>query len=155
MGAIKGHSNKIRIGLDTVGNTSIWAGPDPLINTLTFDTSVDMEKIYVVGDRDAVDIVEGVQEVTGSLERNLYSDNASNEIVDGGNSTHYDLLEATGLYGDNLSQVKILFNTTSRTAGSPNRVIHGAKLHSYSTNHAATDIVTESAEYDGLNISTS
>ena len=154
-GAIKGHSNRIRIGLSTATNSSIWAGRDPLINTLSFDTSVDTEKIYVIGSRDAVDITEGVQEISGSIERNLYSKNSTyNEVIYESNTTYHDFLSATGMYGANLSACKILLNTTSREANSTyNRVIYGTKFHSYSTTHGATDLVTESMDYDSTNVS--
>ena len=156
-GAIKGHSNRIRIGLSAATNSSIWAGRDPLINTLSFDTSVDTEKIYVIGSRDAVDITEGVQEISGSIERNLYSKNATyNEVIYENDTAYHDFLSATGMYGDNLSACKILLNTTSRESSDNfNRVIYGTKFHSYSTDHGATDLITESMEYDSTNVSTS
>ena len=82
-GAVKGWKNRIRIGLESAPNESIWHdGRDPLLNSLTMDTSVDIDKIFVIGSRDAVSMIEGIQEVTGSLERNLYSKNATyNEFI--------------------------------------------------------------------------
>jgi len=41
-GAVKGWKNRVRIGLESAPNESIWHdGRDPLLNSLTMDTSVD------------------------------------------------------------------------------------------------------------------
>ncbi|HDI73086.1 MAG TPA: hypothetical protein ENF58_03025 [Candidatus Altiarchaeales archaeon] len=156
-GAVKGWKNRVRIGLESAPNESIWHdGRDPLLNSLTMDTSVDIDKVFVVGSRDAVSMIEGVQEVTGTLERNLYSKNATyNEFIYAGNNSHLDLLAATGMYGESLQSCKILMNTTSSSDSADyNRVIYGVKFHSYRTSTAAGDLVTESVDYDATNIST-
>ena len=156
-GAVKGWKNRIRIGLESCSNESIWHdGRDPLLNSFTMDTSVDIDKVFVIGTRDAVSMIEGVQEVTGSLERNLYSKNATyNEFIYAGNNSYLDLLTATGMYGESLQSCKILMNTTSNSASANyNRVIYGVKFHSYRTSTGAGDIVTESVDYDATNIST-
>jgi len=150
-GAVKGWNNRIRIGVSSALNESIWkAGRDPLLNSFSVETGVDIEKISVIGSRQPVSIVEGVTEVSGSIERNLYSKNATyNEFIYVNDSTHYDLLKATGLGGTEGLECKILWNPVSDDVDDGyKRVITNVKFHNYRIAHAARDVVTESVDYD-------
>ena len=150
-GAVKGWNNRIRIGVSSALNESIWkAGRDPLLNSFSVETGVDIEKISVIGSRQPVSIVEGVTEVSGSIERNLYSKNATyNEFIYVNDSTHYDLLIATGLGGTEGLECKILWNPVSDDVDDEyERVITNVKFHNYRIAHAARDIVAESVDYD-------
>ena len=150
-GAVKGWKNRIRIGVSSAVNESIWkAGRDPLLNSFSVETGVDIEKISVIGSRQPVSIVEGVTEVSGSIERNLYSKNATyNEFIYVNDTTHYDLLKATGLGGTEGLECKILWNPVSDDVDDGyKRVITSVKFHNYRIAHAARDIVTESVDYD-------
>jgi len=150
-GAVKGWKNRIRIGVSSAVNESIWkAGRDPLLNSFSVETGVDIEKISVIGSRQPVSIVEGVTEVSGSIERNLYSKNATyNEFIYVNDTTHYDLLKATGLGGTEGLECKILWNPVSDDVDDGyERVITNVKFHNYRIAHAARDIVAESVDYD-------
>jgi len=150
-GAVKGWKNRIRIGVSSAVNESIWkAGRDPLLNSFSVETGVDIEKISVIGSRQPVSIVEGVTEVSGSIERNLYSKNATyNEFIYVNDTTHYDLLKATGLGGTEGLECKILWNPVSDDVDDGyERVITNAKFHNYRIAHAARDIIAESVDYD-------
>jgi len=151
-GAVKGWNNRIRIGVSSALNESIWkAGRDPLLNSFTTETGVDIDKISVIGSRLPVSIVEGVKDVTGSLERNLYSKNTTyNEFIYVNDSTHYDLLKATGLGGTEGLECKILWNPISNSPDDPyNHIITNVKFHNYRVAHSARDIVVESVDFDG------
>ena len=151
-GAVKGWNNRIRIGVSSAMNESIWkGGRDPLLNSFSVETGVDIEKISVIGSRQPVSIVEGVTEVSGSLERNLYSKNATyNEFIYVNDTTHYDLLKATGLGGEEGLECKILWNPLSNDPDDGyKRVITNVKFHNYRIAHSARDIVAESVDYDG------
>ena len=150
-GAVKGWKNRIRIGVSSAMNESIWkAGRDPLLISLSVETGVDIEKISVIGSRQPVSIVEGVTEVSGSIARNLYSKNATyNEFIYVNDSTHYDLLKATGLGGTEGLECKILWNPVSDDIDDGyERVITSVKFHNYRIAHAARDVVAESVDYD-------
>jgi len=150
-GAVKGWNNRIRIGVSSALNESIWkAGRDPLLNSFSVETGVDIEKISVIGSRQPVSIVEGVTEVSGSIERNLYSKNATyNEFIYVNDTTHYDLLKATGLGGEAGLECKILWNPLSNDPDDGyKRVITNVKFHDYRIAHAARDVVVESVDYD-------
>jgi len=150
-GAVKGWKNRIRIGVSSAMNESIWkGGRDPLLNSFSVETGVDIEKISVIGSRQPVSIVEGVTEVSGSLERNLYSKNATyNEFIYVNDTTHYDLLKATGLGGEEGLECKILWNPLSNDPDDGyKRVITNVKFHNYRIAHSARDIVAESVDYD-------
>ena len=151
-GAVKGWNNRIRIGVSSAMNESIWkGGRDPLLNSFSVETGVDIEKISVIGSRQPVSIVEGVTEVSGSLERNLYSKNATyNEFIYVNDTTHYDLLKATGLGGEEGLECKVLWNPLSNDPDDGyKRVITNVKFHNYRIAHSARDIVAESVDYDG------
>jgi len=151
-GAVKGWKNRIRIGVSSALNESIWkAGRDPLLNSFTTETSVDIDKISVIGSRLPVSIVEGVKDVTGSLERNLYSRNTTyNEFIYVNDTTHYDLLKATGLGGTEGLECKILWNPVSNDPDDPYKhIIANVKFHNYRVAHSARDVVAESVDYDG------
>lgn len=151
-GAVKGWANRIRIGVSSALNESIWkAGRDPLLNSFSVETSVDIDKISVIGSRVPVSIVEGVKEVTGSLERSLYSKNTTyNEFIYVNDSTHYDLLRATGLSGEKGLECKILWNPISNNPDdSYKHIIASVKFHNYRVTHSARDIVAETVDYDG------
>jgi len=150
-GAVKGWKNRIRIGVSSAVNESIWkAGRDPLLNSFSVETGVDIDKISVLGSRQPVSIVEGVKDVTGSLERNLYSKNATyNEFIYVNDTTHYDLLKATGLQGEAGLECKILWNAISNKHGDGyERVIKNVKFHNYRVAHSARDIIVESVDFD-------
>lgn len=150
-GAVKGWNNRIRIGVSSAANESIWkAGRDPLLNSFSLETSTDIEKIWVVGSREPVSIIEGVTDITGSLERNLYSKNATyNEFIYVNDSTHYDLLKATGLSGEESLSCKILYNSLSNDPNKKyNRILDNVKFHDYRITHSARDIVVESVDFD-------
>jgi len=150
-GAVKGWKNRIRIGVSSAMNESIWkAGRDPLLNLFSVETGVDTDKISVLGSRQPVSIVEGVKDVTGSLERNLYSKNATyNEFIYVNDTTHYDLLKATGLQGEKSLGCKILWNPISDDSDDGyKRIITDVKFHNYRIAHSARDTIVESVDYD-------
>ncbi len=151
-GAVKGWKNVVRIGVSSAQNESIWkAGRDPLLNSLSVETSTDIEKIWVIGSRQPVSIVEGVTDITGSLERNLYSKNATyNEFIYVNDTTHYDLLKVTGLQGEGTLGCKILYNPLSNNISDGyTRILTDVRFHNYRITHSARDIVAESVDFDG------
>ena len=143
--ANEGHEGYCRVKLEA---TAAWTNcTDPLFTSVPFDTDVAMEKIFVIGNRNAVDTVEGVLEITGSVERPYFQAAVDNDFIDGSHS----LADVCGLYGGNVSKCSIAI------APNPNftYVLHSVKFHSYSLGVAAQEITTERADFSCDNISTS
>lgn len=142
--ATEGHEGFVRVKLE---DTAAWTNcTDPLFTSAPFDTDVAMEKIYAIGNRNAVDTVEGVIDITGSVERPYFEAAVNNNFVDGSHS----LADVCGLYGGNVSKCTI--------AVSPNKnftyILHEVKFSSYSLGIAAQEITTERADFTCNNIST-
>ena len=157
--ATEGWHGYVRIKLDNEStnwsNNGSGYAIDPRVSSAPFDTAVGMEKVYVIGNRNAVDTVEGVIDITGSIERNLYKNLSNNQIVwngsDGGaNQTHYSLVDVTGLYGTNVSKCMMLVKPNENTTF----VLHGVKFHDYSLSFAQGELTKESASFTVENVST-
>jgi hypothetical protein len=143
--ATEGHEGYVRVKLEATGNYS--ACTDPYFTSVPFDTDVAMEKIYTIGTRNAVDTVEGVIEITGSIERPYFEAVATNDFIDG---TH-SLADVCGLYGGNVSKCTIAVSPNSNFT----YFLHEVKFSSYSLGLAAQEITTERCDYTSNNISTS
>ena len=156
--ATEGHEGSVRIKLENTSNnwsnTSGGYPPDPYLTSSPMDTDVSMEKIYVIGNRNAIDTVEGVIDITGSIERPLLEARTNNEIIwnaTGDNASYYTLAEVCGLYGTNVSKCTMLIKPNDNQT----YVYHNVKFHSYSLGLAQGEITTESADFTADNISTS
>ena len=156
--ASEGWEGYVRIKLEN--NSNNWSNAscgharDPRLTSAPFDTDVAMEKIYVIGSRSAVDTVEGVIDITGSIERPFFLNESINEIVwvaSGANDTGYRLADVSGLYGTNVSKCAILVKPNSNQT----YVLHNVKFHSYGFGMAIGEIATERADFTADNISTS
>jgi len=155
MGALRGWQGKVRIVTATQGNASGFEdAPDPRLTSAPFETSVDSEKVYVIGTRDAVDILMSTQEVSGSVERPFFSDNASNQIVHAGNGSAFTLAEVAGIEGGEPIECWMAIQPHSNTSFV--FVLKGVKFRGWSFNVAAGDVTTERADFDAtsINIST-
>lgn len=158
--ASEGWEGYVRIKLENnsnnwSGNASAGYAKDPRLTTAPFDTDVAMEKIYVIGSRTAVDTVEGVIDITGSIERPFFLNESINEIVWDANSSlnesRYRLASVSGLYGTNVSKCAMLVKPNSNQT----YVLHNVKFHSYGFGMAIGEIATERADFTADNISTS
>ena len=159
--AMEAHEASVRLKLENSSNN--WSNAsggypnDPYLTSSPMDTDVSMEKIYVIGSRNAIDTVEGVIDITGSIERPLLEAVANNRIiwdaamVSGANVSHYTLSEVCGLYGTNVSKCTMLVKPTDNQT----YVYHSVKFHSYSLGLAQGEVVTEKADFTADNISTS
>ena len=158
MGVRSGWAARIRIGLDTVNNNSVWcAAIDPRISNFEINSDYDMEKIYVLGTKTKVDTIEGTQDLTGSMERYLFADNASNQIIYVNAANNTDLRYVSGLYGNDLVKCKVLANMTDPNATAADKfgiVIRGVKFYGYSINPSVGDTTKENVDWEGENLST-
>jgi len=143
--AVEGHEGYTRVKLEATGNYS--ACTDPYFTSVPFDTDVAMEKIYTIGTRNAVDTVEGVIEISGSIERPYFEAVATNDFVDGA----YSLADVCGLYGGNVSKCTIVVSPNANFT----YFLHSVKFSSYSLGLAAQEITTERCDFTCNNISTS
>lgn len=142
--ANEGHEGYVRVKLET---TAAWTNcTDPLFTSAPFDTDVAMEKIYVIGNRNSVDTVEGVIEITGSVERPYFQAAVNNDFIDGSHS----LADVAGLYGGNVSKCTICISPNVNFT----YFLHSVKFHSYSLGISAQEITTERADFTADNIST-
>lgn len=142
--ATEGHEGHVRVKLET--NT--WAGClDPYFSSSPFDTDVAMEKIYAIGTRNAIDTVEGVIDITGSVERPFFEAVATNDFINGSIS----LVDVCGLYGGNVSKCTIMVSPNANATF----FLHNVKFHSYSLGVAAQEITVERSDFSADNISTS
>lgn len=141
--ATEGHEGLVRVKLEA----NAWTGcTDPYFTSSPFDTDVAMEKIYTIGSRNAVDTVEGVIDITGSVERPFFEAVATNDFINGSIS----LVDVCGLYGTNVSKCTIMISPNTNTTF----FIHNVKFNSYSLGVAAQEITTERADFSADNIST-
>ena len=161
--ASEGWEGFVRIKLED--NTANWSmdnnsgghARDPRLTSAPFDTDVAMEKIYVIGSRTAVDTVEGVIDITGSVERPFFLNESINEIVwgatasAGANESRFRLASVSGLYGTNVSKCAMLVKPNSNQTF----VLHNVKFHSYGFGMAQGEIATERADFTADNVSTS
>lgn len=142
--ATEGHEGYVRVKLEATG---AWTNcKDPYFTSSPFDTDVAMEKIYAIGTRNAVDTVEGVIEITGSVERPHFEAVATNDFIDGS----FSLADVSGLYGGNVSKCTICVSPNKNTTF----MLHDVKFHSYSLGLAAQEITNERCDYTCNNIST-
>jgi len=141
--ATEGWHGYVRIKLDNEStnwsNNGSGYAIDPRVSSAPFDTAVG---------------VEGVIDITGSIERNLFTNLSDNQIIwngsDGGaNQTHYSLVDVCGLYGTNVSKCMMLIKPNENTTF----VLHGVKFHDYSLGVAQGELTKESASFTCDNIS--
>jgi len=151
VGALKGWQGKVRIVTANQGNQSGFEdAPDPLLTSAPFETSVDSEKVFAIGTRDAIDIILSTQEVSGSVERPFFSDNSSNQIVHAGNGSAFTLAEVAGIEGGEPIECWMAIQPHKDTNFC--FVLKGVKFRSWSFNIAAGDITTERADFDATSI---
>ena len=141
--ATEGHEGFVRVKLEDTGNWS--ACTDPYFSSVPFDTDVAMEKIYAIGTRNAVDTVEGVIEITGSVERPFFEAVATNDFIDGA----YSLGDVSGLVGTNVSKCTMVVSPNSNVTF----YLHEIKFNSYSLGLAAQEVTSERCDYTCNNIS--
>jgi len=143
--ATEGHEGYVRVKLETTANFT--ACTDPYFSSSPFDTDVAMEKIYAIGSRNAVDTVEGVIEITGSVERPYFEAVATNDFIDGSHS----LADVCGLYGGNVSKCTIAVSPNSNMTV----YLHEVKFSSYGLSLSAQEVTTEKCDFTCNNVSTS
>jgi len=149
--ALEGWEGEVRIQTEKewAANVSWGNCTEPYLTSAPFDTDVAMEKIYVIGSRNAVDTVEGVIDITGSIERPFFESGERNKIIWDG-TVQKTLAETSGLYGTNVTgctmKIKPVSNQTI--------VLHNVKFHSYGFGLAQGEITTERADFTADNVST-
>ena len=155
----KGWRGTVRVITDTYLNTSTAGrqsmfvnSSDPYVKSNPINTTVPLDKIFTIGTRAAIDIVEGEQEVTGSLERNFYVNESDNAFVRSGNASFKTLREVSGIYGDALTKCAMQVNL-EKNSSTQLIYIFGIKFHDWSITLSAGDMIMESVTWDATNIS--
>lgn len=156
----QGWEGYVRIKLEN--NSDNWSvngtiyAIDPYLTTITLDSSVDMEKIYCIGTRTAVDTAEGIIDLTGSIEKPMFENETTNQIIWCGsnNATWYSLTDVSGYWGTNVSKCAILL-MPSGLGNNLTYVLHDVKFHDYSISLGAQEITMETVSFTADNASTS
>ena len=152
---IKLENNSNNWSITNINGTTYNYPRDPRLTSAPFDTDVAMEKIYVIGSRTAVDTVEGVIDITGSIERPFFLNESINQIVwaanySAVNQSQFRLADVSGLYGTNVSKCAMMIKPNSNQT----YVLHNVKFHSYGFGMASGEIATERVDFTADNIST-
>lgn len=150
----------VRVKLDNSSNNWSYNATiphNPYFTSSPFESSVDMTKIYVIGTRTSVDTVEGVIDLTGSIERPYFDTDTDNQFVWNANMTnvsiiHYTLADVCGLYGTNVSKCAVLVRPVGTTVNLT-YTLWGVKFHDYAFALSSEETLTETASFTIDNVS--
>ena len=148
MGAIRGWKGYVRIA-DTKANLA--NANDPMLDTSPLTIGNNLESIFIIGQKTANELSAGNQDVSGTIERYVRTDNTSNQFIYDG-SSNIDLPTAAGVYGADLDEY-IMHIAPNGSGNSPEFFIRGVKFDSYDITLEAGGLVKETAAWIGRNIS--
>ncbi len=148
---IKGWKGEVRIiGADD-NNSWFDAAPDPKATRNPISTSVPMDKIYVIGKKSPEAILEGEQEITGTIERPLFANESENYVasVSGSNKLLTDL---AGVTTASMIECKMRVRPNESSAQLKGYILSGVKFHDWGIDFAAGDMTKEHADFSATDI---
>jgi len=151
---VKGWRGEVKIMVDTNTNTSWFdAAPDPYLDRNPLSTTTPTENIYAIGTKTAIDILEGEQEITGTVERSFMKNESFNTFILSAevSNASYTLADVAGVTLANMvdCRMRILPNTSEDRQG---YVVTGAKFHDWGLDLAAGDRTVEHADWTATGI---
>ncbi|MCK4258084.1 MAG: hypothetical protein KAX49_03850 [Halanaerobiales bacterium] len=148
---MKGWYGEVRI-IGTDDNASWFeAAPDPYCDRNPLSTSVSMEKVYVIGKKDPLAILEGEQEITGTIERPFLKMEANNKVavIDGVEKLLSDL---AGVTADEMIECKVRIRPNESSGQVAGYLVTGVKFSDWSLDLAAGDMTKEHCDFSGTSI---
>lgn len=148
---IKGWKGEVRIiGAD---DNASWfdAAPDPNCDRNPISTSVSMDKIFVVGKKDPLAILEGEQEITGTIERPFLkneSDNTVAEVV----QVEKLLTDLAGVTTAEMIECKMRVRPNESSAECKGYLLTGVKYHDWGLDLAAGEMTKEHCDFSATGI---
>ena len=148
---IKGWKGEVRIiGADD-NNSWFDAAPDPLLERSPLSTSVPTDKVYVIGKKSPVAILEGEQEITGTVERAFFDNESANYVAIVGGELKR-LTDLAGVTETEMIECKMRIRPNESYDILPGYILKGVKFSDWGLDMAAGDMTKEHADYSATDV---
>ena len=148
---IKGWKGEVRI--IGVNDNESWldAAPDPRCDRNPISTSVSMDKIFVVGKKDPLAILEGEQEISGTIERPFLKLETDNTVasIDGVDTILTDL---AGVTIAEMIECKMRVRPNESSTECMGYILTGVKYHDWGLDLAAGEMTKEHCDFSATGI---
>ena len=151
MGVIKAWKGEVRIIGNSDSDTAFDSAPDPKALRNPISTSVTLDKIYVIGKKSPEEILEGEQEITGTLERPLYANESENYVASVGGTSKL-LSDLAGVTESEMIECKMRVRPNESSAQLKGYILSGVKFHDWGIDFAAGDMTKEHADFSATDI---
>jgi len=148
---MKAWAGEVRIiGADD-NNSFFDVAPDPKATRNPVSTSVPMDKIYVIGKKSPEAILEGEQEITGTIERPLFANESENYVALIGGTSKL-LTDLAGVTTASMIECKMRVRPNESSAQLKGYILSGVKFHDWGIDFAAGDMTKEHADFSATDI---
>lgn len=151
---IKGWKGEVRI-IGTSDNESDFYdhAPDPQCDRNPISTSVSMDKVFVIGKKDPLSILEGEQEISGSIERPFHKIESENYVasINESNVLLSDLAGVTSVT-EEMVECKVRVRPNESGAEFKGYVLTGVKFHDWGLDLAAGEMTKEHCDFSATGI---
>ena len=148
---IKGWKGEVRIIGNDDADSAFDSAPDPKALRNPISTSVPMDKIYVIGKKSPEAILEGEQEITGTLERPLFANESENYVASVGGSNKL-LTDLAGVTSSSMIECKMRIRPNESSGQLKGYILSGVKFHDWGIDFAAGDMTKEHADFSATDI---
>ncbi|MCE7738405.1 MAG: hypothetical protein GPJ50_03410 [Candidatus Heimdallarchaeota archaeon] len=148
---IKGWKGEVRI-IGASDNESWYdAAPDPNCDRNPISTSVSMDKVFVVGKKDPLAILEGEQEITGTIERPFHKTTVANNVA-GIAGIDKLLTDLAGVTTAEMIECSMRVRPNESSTEIKGYLLSGVKFHDWGLDLAAGEMTKEHCDYSATGI---